>query len=75
MPRLRGEGMALRGNDLGFFERPGAAPESLLRWVPAAQDTALMLSLVGGVCLSWPQVGRSIVLVTRIVVYYCLSPR
>jgi hypothetical protein len=57
MPRLRGEGMSLRGNDPRFF------------------DTALMLSLAGGVCLSWPQVGRSIVLVTKIVLFYCLSPR
>jgi hypothetical protein len=67
--------MSLRGNDLGFFERPGGAPEMLRRWFPAAQDTALMVSLAGGVCLSWPQVARSLVLVTKIVLYYCLSPR
>ena len=67
--------MSLRGNDPGFFERPGAAPETLRRWLPAAQETALVLSLAGGVCLSWPQVGRSIVLLTKIVLFYCLSPR
>ena len=75
MPRLRGEGMSLRGHDLGFFERPGAAPETLRRWFSAARETALMLSLAGGVCLSWPQIGRSIALATKIVLYYCLSPR
>ena len=35
----------------------------------------LMISLAGGVCLSWPQVGRSIVLVTKILLFYCLSSR
>ena len=44
-------------------------------WLAAARETALMLSLVAGVCLSWPQVGRSMLLATKIVVYYCFSPR
>jgi hypothetical protein len=34
-----------------------------------------MLSLVGGVCLSWPQVARSFAFATKLVVYYCFSPR
>jgi hypothetical protein len=34
-----------------------------------------MISMAGGVCLSWPQVARSMLLATKIVVYYCFSPR
>ena len=56
------------------LDRPRLADE-LKRWLAAAQDAALMLSLVGGVCLSWPQVPRSMVLTTKIVLYYLCSPR
>jgi hypothetical protein len=45
------------------------------RWLEAAREAALMISMAGGVCLSWPQVARSMLLATKIVVYYCFSPR
>jgi hypothetical protein len=68
--------MALRGNYPVFveFERPRVTQE-LRRRLVAAQDTALMLTLACGVCLSWPQVARSMVLATRIVLFYLFSPR
>lgn len=68
--------MALRGNYPVFaeFERPRFTHE-LHRWLVAAQDTALMLTLAGGVCLSWPDVARSMVLTTKIVLFYLFSPR
>ena len=68
--------MALRGNDLVVveFERPRFT-EELWRWFVAAQDTALLLTLACGVCLSWPQVARSMVLASKIVLFYLFSPR
>ena len=66
--------MALRGNYAGFEERPRFT-EALRRRFLAAQDTALMLTLVCGVCLSWPDVARSMVLATKIVLFYLFSPR
>jgi hypothetical protein len=68
--------MALRANYpvVVEFERPRLT-EELRRWLTAAQDAALMLSLAGGVCLSWPQVPRSMVLATKIVLFYLFSPR
>jgi hypothetical protein len=47
----------------------------LYRWLAAAREATLMISMAVGVCLSWPQVARSMLLATKIVVYYCLSPR
>jgi hypothetical protein len=44
-------------------------------WVASVSETAVMVALAGGVCLSWPQVARALVLATKIVVYYCFSPR
>jgi hypothetical protein len=68
--------MALRGNYpvCVEFERRRVT-EALRRRLVAAQDTALMLTLGCGVCLSWPQVARSMVLATRIVLFYLFSPR
>lgn len=68
--------MALRANYpvVVEFERPRLA-EEIRGWLAAAQDAALMLSLAGGVCLSWPQIPRSMVLATRIVLFYLFSPR
>ncbi len=47
----------------------------LERWLAAAREATIMISMAGGICLSWPQVARSMVLATKIVVYYCFSPR
>jgi hypothetical protein len=44
-------------------------------WLAAARETALMLTLAAGVCLAWPQVPQSLLLATRIALYYCFSPR
>ena len=68
--------MALRGNYPAVveFERPRVT-EELRRRLLAAQDTALMLTLACGVCLSWPQVTRTMVLATKIVLFYLFSPR
>jgi hypothetical protein len=68
--------MALRANYPVFveFERPRVT-EELRRRLVAAQDTALMLVLACGVCLSWPQVARSMVLATKIALFYLFSPR
>ena len=68
--------MALRANYpvLVEFERPRFTDE-LRPWLVAAQDTALMLTLACGVCLSWPDVARSMMLATKIVLFYLLSPR
>ena len=68
--------MALRGNYpvVVEFEWPRVR-EELRRWLVAAQDAALMLTLACGVCLSWPQVVRTAVLATKIVVFYLFSPR
>jgi hypothetical protein len=68
--------MALRGNYPIVVElaRPRVTDE-LRRWLVSAQDTALMLTLACGVCLSWPQVARSTVLATKIVLFYVFSPR
>ena len=68
--------MALRGNYpvVVAFERPRRA-DQLRRGVAIAQDAALWLSLAGGVCLSWPEVPRSIALATKIVLFYLFSPR
>lgn len=66
--------MPLRSYHTGLFDRVRAAGAHE-RWLAAAQETVLMLSLVGGVCLSWPQVARSMMLATKLVVYYCFSPR
>jgi hypothetical protein len=43
-----------------------------LRWSDAVRES---LTMVGSICLSWPQLARALVLTTKIVVYYCLSPR
>lgn len=37
--------------------------------------TVLMLMMGASVALSWPQVGRALMITTKIVVCYCLSPR
>ena len=66
--------MLLRSYRPGFFDRVRAAGAHPY-WLATARETALMLSLVGGVCLSWPEVARSMLLATRLVVYYCFSPR
>ena len=66
--------MPLRSYRPGFFDRLRAAGAHG-RWLATARETALMLALVGGVCLSWPQVARSMLLATKLVVYYCFSPR
>ena len=66
--------MSLRGNRLGLFDRSGWM--AVFRpTLAAAQETALILSLASGICLSWPQVGRTMVLATKIAYYYCFSPR
>ena len=66
--------MSLRGNRRGSFDRPGWM--AVVRpWLAAAQETALILSLASGVCLSWPQVGRTMVLASKIAYHYCFSPR
>ena len=57
-----------------LFDRVRAAGAHK-RWLVVARETAVLLSLAGGVCLSWPQVARSVVLATKLVVYYCFSPR
>ena len=41
-------------------------------WTAQGGVTAAMLA---SICLSWPQLGRGLVLTTKIVVCYCLSPR
>ena len=56
------------------FERPHFAEELARRWA-ASRDAVLMLALAGGVCLSWPQIPQSMVLATRIVLFYLFSPR
>ena len=66
--------MPLRSYRPGFFDRMRAAGAHR-HWLAAARETALMLSLVAGVCLSWPEVARSMLLATKLVVYYCFSPR
>jgi hypothetical protein len=66
--------MPLRSYQTGLFDRLRAAGAHQ-RWLAAARETALMLSLVGAVCLSWPQVARSFLLATKLVIYYCFSPR
>jgi hypothetical protein len=68
--------MALRGNYpvVVGFERPRLTKE-LQRWLAAAKDAALTLSLAGGVCLAWPQIAQTMVLATRIVLFYLFSPR
>ena len=68
--------MALRRNDPVFveFDRPRFTDERRRRLL-AVQDTALMLTLACGVCLSWPDVVRSMVLATKIVLFYLFSPR
>ncbi len=38
-------------------------------------DTVILMAMVGGMCLSWPQLGRALMLASRLVMYYCLSPR
>lgn len=66
--------MSLRRNHPDVADRSRRTAE-LERWLDAAREATLMISMAGGVCLSWPQVGRSMVLATKIVVYYCFSPR
>jgi hypothetical protein len=68
--------MALRANYpvVVEFERTRLT-EELQRWLAAARDAALTLSLAGGVCLAWPQIAQSMVLATRIVLFYLFSPR
>jgi hypothetical protein len=68
--------MALRANYpvVVEFERPPLT-EELRGWLATSQDAVLMLSLAAGVCLSWPQIPRSMVLATRIVLFYLFSPR
>ena len=66
--------MSLRGNRLGIVDRTGLTAE-LRPWLAGVREAALMLSLVAGVCLSWPQVARSMVLASKIAYYYCFSPR
>jgi hypothetical protein len=64
--------MRLRSEPIDVRERAGA----LFRpWTAAVGETIVMMLLVGGVCLSWPQLGRALVLATRIVISYCFSPR
>jgi hypothetical protein len=46
-----------------------------LRWYDAVRDSLMMAAMLASICLSWPQLGRGLVLTTKIVVYYCLSPR
>jgi hypothetical protein len=65
--------MPLRSYRPGFFDRVRAGAPG--RWLATARETALTLPLVAGVCLSWPQVARSMLLATKLVVYYCFSPR
>lgn len=66
--------MPLRSDRPGFFDRVRAAGAHG-HWLATAREIAVMLSLVAGVCLSWPQVHRSLLLATKLVVYYCFSPR
>jgi hypothetical protein len=66
--------MSLRSHSFTLLDR-SRLTAALRRTLALAQEAALMLSLAGSVCLSWPQVPRSIVLATKIVVYYCFSPR
>jgi len=66
--------MPLRSYRPGFVDRVRAAGAHR-HWLAMARETALMLTLVAGVCLSWPQVARSMLLATKLVVYYCFSPR
>ena len=44
-------------------------------WLAASGEALVMISMAAGVCLSWPKVGRSMLLATKIVFYYCFSPR
>jgi hypothetical protein len=68
--------MALRGNYPAFVEcEPPRVIEDLRRRLAVAQDIALMLTLACGVCLSWPQVARSMLLATKIALFYLFSPR
>ena len=46
-----------------------------LRWFDAVRDSLMMAAMLTSICLSWPQLGRGLVLTTKIVVCYCLSPR
>jgi hypothetical protein len=66
--------MSLRRNRFEPIDRSRGRAR-LERWLRAAREAMLMISIAGGVCLSWPQVGRSMLLATKIVVYYCFSPR
>ena len=66
--------MSLHRNHPDVVDRPRRTAE-LEGWLGAAREAALMISMAGGVCLSWPQIARSMVLATKIVVYYCFSPR
>lgn len=66
--------MPLRSYLPGFFDRVRATGAHE-HWLATAREIALMLSLAGGVCLSWPQVARSMLLASKLVVYYCFSPR
>jgi hypothetical protein len=66
--------MSLRRHRSEPFDR-SCRRARLEPWLAAAREATLMISMAGGVCLSWPQVGRSMLLATKIVVYYCFSPR
>jgi hypothetical protein len=66
--------MSLHRNHPDVVDRSRRTTE-LHGWLGVVREATLMISMAGGVCLSWPQVGRSMVLATKIVVYYCFSPR
>ena len=38
-------------------------------------DVLLFAFMAAGVCVSWPQVARAILLTTKIAIYYCLTIR
>jgi hypothetical protein len=73
-PSAEGEGMSLHGNRAEIVDR-SSRTAGLGRWLETLREATLMISMAVGVCLSWPQVARSMLLATKIVVYYCLSPR
>ena len=76
MPRLQSDGMALRANYPVVVEFKGPRlTEELRRWLAATRDAALTLSLAAGMCLAWPSLAQSMVLATRIVLFYLFSPR
>ena len=64
--------MSLRRNRSEPVDR-SSRRATLEPWLAASREAMLMISMAAGV--SWPQVGRSMLLATKIVVYYCFSPR